>query len=344
MSERGSGAVSKVGIREVARHAGVALGTVSHYLNHPERVSEQKAERIRLAIEELGFVPNIVGRQLRLGESNAIAYIAPDFSNPFFFTLVEGVEARAAEHGLAVFVVNAHGNREREDQYIGLFERYRVRGMLVASFERLEDRLAEVRRRGTPNVLIGGRAVSDKQPSVSVDEVVGGRLAGEHLLSLGRRRLAFVGGPLSIQQVAGRLQGASLAVREAGSATLEVVDIPERTIRAGRAVGHRILARDPALRPDAVFAVNDLLAIGILHAFVMGGVRIPEDIAVIGYDDIEYAESSIVPLSSIRTPHEDFGSVAVDLLLNNIESGAVRHEVFTPKLVIRSSTSGPAPA
>src|SRR5262249_30235998 len=158
--------------------------------------------------------------------------------NPFFFTLAEGVEARAAERGLAVFVANAQGRRERENQYMELFERYRVRGLLVASFSPVEDRLAQVRRRGAPNVLIGRRAVSDAQPSVSVDEVVGGRLAGEHLLSLGRRRLAFVGGPLSIEQVAGRLQGISLAVREAGTSTLEVIDAEERTIRVGREVGH----------------------------------------------------------------------------------------------------------
>lgn len=331
--------VRKVGIREVAEQAGVAHGTVSHYLNHPERVSAEKAERIRVAIEELGFVPNSVGRQLRLGEGNSIAYIAPDY-NPFFSSLIEGVEARAAELGIAVFVANAHGRREREDEYLRLFESYRVRGMLVASYGQIEDRLASLRRRGTPNVLIGGRAISDDQPSVAVDEVVGGRLAGEHLISLGRRRIAFVGGPLSIRQVAGRLQGVSEAVRSVAGTTLEVIDVVDRTMAVGRRVGREIAERPAALRPDAVFAVNDLMAIGILHAFVTAGLRIPEEIAVIGYDDIEYAESSIVPLSTIRTPHESFGAAAVDLLMENIDSGVARHDVFIPELVVRTSTSG----
>jgi LacI family transcriptional regulator len=331
--------VRKVGIKQVAQHAGVAQGTVSHYLNHPERVSAEKAERIRVAIDELGFVPNSFGRQLRLGEGNAIAYIAPDY-NPFFSSLIEGVEARAAELGLAVFVANAHGRREREDEYLRLFESYRVRGMLVASYGQIEDRLAAVRRRGTPNVLIGGKAIADDQPSVGIDEVVGGRLAGEHLISLGRRRIAFVGGPLSIRQVAGRLQGVSEAVRNSPTTTLEIIDVVERTIAMGRRIGRELAERPPAQRPEAVFAVNDLLAIGILHAFVAARLSIPDDVAVIGYDDIEYAESSIVPLSSIRTPHESFGVAAVDLLLDNIDTGASRHEVFVPELVVRTSTGG----
>lgn len=330
----------KIGIRQVAERAGVALGTVSHYLNHPERVSQEKAERIRVAIDELGFVPNSVGRQLRLGESNVIAYLAPDVSTPFFASVAEGVEQRASERELSVFVANAHRDRVREDEYLQLFERYRVRGMLVASLEQIEDRLALVRRRGTPVVLFGQRAVSDHQPSVSVDEVLGGRLAGDHLLAIGRRRIAFVGGPLGIRQVAGRLQGVSSAVREAGTVTLEVVDVADRTIAVGREVGREVVGRAPELRPDAIFAVNDLLALGLLVEFASAGVRVPEDIAVIGYDDIDYAESSIVPLTSIRTPHRRLGMAAVDLLLDHIESGVVRHDSFEPVLVARESTVG----
>lgn len=331
--------MTKVRIREVAEHAGVALGTVSHYLNHPERVSDEKAQRIQEAIDELGFVPNIVGRQLRLGESDVIAYIAPEVSNPFFSTVAEGIEQRAIQLGLSVFVANSHRDRAREDGYLSLFERYRVRGIVAASQDRIEDRLERVRRRGTATVLLGQPAAG-LLPSVSVDEVAGGRLAGEHLLGLGRRRIAFVGGPMSIRQVAGRFQGVSEAVAAASGATLEVIDVPDRTIPIGREVARALASRPAASRPDAVFAVNDLLGLGLVGEFSVLGVGVPNDIAVIGYDDIEFAESSVVPLSSIRTRQAEFGAVAVDLLAATWADEPAGHVVFQPAVVPRASTIG----
>ena len=335
--------MAKVGIRDVAAAAGVSMGTVSHFLNHPARVSEEKAQRIQAAIESLGFVRNNAGRQLRLGQSSTIAYIAPDVSNPFFAMIAEGAERRAAELGLSLFLANSGGERTREDAYLELFEEHGVRGMLVASHGAIEDRLASVRSRGTPTVLVGRRAGSDVQPSVSLDDVAGGRLAARHLLELGRRRLAFVGGPLSIQQVGERLSGASRAVAEVPGATLEMIDVEHRVIAEGHEVGEAIAARDPASRPDAVFAVNDLLAIGLEQVLVSHGIRVPEDIALIGYDDIEYAEASLVPLSSVRAPQESFGVSAVDLLQDVIgapSDGADRRRVFAPELMARASTLG----
>lgn len=335
-----SGPVRKVRMREVAELAGVAVGSVSHYLNHPERVSPDTADRIRQAIEQLGFVPNSLGQQLRLGESEAIAYIAPDISNPFFSSVAEGVEGQAAKHGLSAFWATSQGSREREDSYLHLFERYRVRGLIVASYFPLEDRLRAVRARGTRNVLLGQPALGDEQPSVSIDECEGGRLAAAHLLEIGRRRLLYVGGPLSVSQVARRLQGALDAVRGAPGATLEVIDQTSRTIAGGRDIGHELVAREPAARPDGIFAVNDLVALGILQAFINAGIRVPDDIALVGYDDIDYAASSIVPITSVRPPHEEYGRAAVELLVAHIDKGEVRHDVLLPHLVVRESTAG----
>jgi LacI family transcriptional regulator len=334
--------MTRVGIREVAGLAGVAVGTVSHYLNHPDKVSAEKATRIRAAIETLGFVPNNAGRQLRLGKSSAIAYIAPDVSNPFFAEIAENVELRAAERGVSVFIANSHRSREREDAYLALFEQHQVMGMLVASHEPIEDRLARSRQRGTPSVLVGQAASSPEQPSVSLDDVSGGRQAAGHLLELGRRRLAFVGGPLGIRQVGDRLTGASDAVSDAGSATLEVINATDRTLRGGREVARALLGRPPELRPEGIFAANDLLALGMMQTLVSGGVRIPEDIALVGYDDIEFGESSLIPLTSVRGRHDDFGATVVDLLFEVIEGepAAPIHRVFTPELVIRASSAG----
>lgn len=333
--------MAKVGMREVAALAGVSHGSVSHYLNHPDRVSPELADRIQQAIDALGFVPNIVGRQLRTGSSTAIAYIAPDVSNPYFATIAEGVEQRAGEAGLSVFIANSNRSRAREDAYLELFQQHRVRGMLVASHEGVEDRLAVIRRRGTPSVLVGQAAVSPEQASVSVDDVAGGLLAARHLLDGGRRRLAFVGGPLAIRQIGDRLDGARRAVEAVPGATLEVLPEDDRTIAGGLAVARTLATRLPEDRPDALFAANDLLALGLLQGLVSAGVRVPEDIALIGYDDIEFAAASVIPISSIRSPHEEFGSAAVDLLLAAFaDPTAAGRTVYAPELVARASSAG----
>lgn len=327
----------------MATLAEVSLGTVSHYINHPSRVSQAKRERIQKAIDQLGFVRNNAAWQLRLGRSGTIAYIAPDVSNPFFATIAEGVEQRAATHDLSVFISNSNRSRAREDAYLDLFEQQRVQGMLVASHDAIEDRLTQIRGRGIPSVLVGQRAVSELQPSVSVDDVSGGYLAARHLIEIGRKRLAFVGGPLGIRQVADRLEGAGNAVREAGDVTLEVVNVTNRTIADGREIGRSMVSRSAATRPDGIFAVNDLTALGMLQILVRGGVRVPEDVALVGYDDIEFGESSIIPLTSVRAPHEGFGFAAVDLLVNAMSESpdeSPRQVVFQPELVVRASTTG----
>ncbi|MCU1411688.1 MAG: LacI family transcriptional regulator [Rhodoglobus sp.] len=326
----------------MATLAEVSNGTVSHYLNHPDRVSPEKRDRIKKAIDQLGFVRNNAAWQLRLGRSGTIAYIAPDVSNPFFSTIAEGVEQRAATHNLAVFISNSNRSRAREDAYLDMFEAQQVQGMLVASHDPIEDRLTQIRARGIPSVLVGQRAMSEAQPSVSVDDVAGGYMAMKHLIDLGRKRIAFVGGPLAIRQVADRLEGAGTAVREAGDVTLEVLNVTNRTITDGREVGRALAARPVNTRPDAIFAVNDLLALGLLQVLVASGARVPDDIALVGYDDIEYGESSIIPLTSVRAPHEGFGFAAVDLLVSQMTDeppATPKQLVFQPELVVRASTS-----
>jgi LacI family transcriptional regulator len=161
-------------------------------------------------------------------------------------------------------------------------------------------------------------------------------------VSSGRKRLAFVGGPLGIRQVADRLEGAGNAIRETGGVTLEVLNVPNRTIADGREVANALAARPAASRPDAIFAVNDLTALGLMQGLsVTYGIRIPEEIAIIGYDDIEFAESSLIPLSSIRPPHEGFGFAAVDLLVNEMSDDprpGPKQQVFAPELVVRASS------
>ncbi|MFC8680304.1 LacI family DNA-binding transcriptional regulator [Microbacterium ureisolvens] len=342
VSPQGS-APGRPGIRQVAARAGVAVGTVSAYLNHPDRVSAERARRIGEAIDELGFVPSSAGRQLRLGVSSLIGYLSPDVSNPHFSEIAQEVEYRAERLGMTVFFAHSHGDRDREDAYLEAFEQRQVRGLLVSSFEPIEERLAAMRERGTPSVLVGRRAREASQPSISIDDVSGGRQAAEHLVASGCRRLAFVGGPLPVQQVTDRLAGARQAVAAEPVAGIEVVEVAERSIAAGRAVGAALAARPAAERPDGVFAANDVLALGVLQALAAGGVSVPRDVALVGYDDNEFAEASLIPLTSVRARHEDFGATAVDLLFEAIEHGAVAQRVYEPELIVRESSRRAAP-
>ncbi len=332
-----------VSIRDVAERAGVSVGTVSNVLNKPDRVSEAVATRVHDAIRELGYVRNDAARQLRAGRSSSVGLVVLDARNPFFTDVARGAEDAAAEHGVAVLLGDSDEKPEREAAYLDLFEEQRVRGVLVSPLGDIRERLQRMRALGTPVVLVDRMAEDASLSSVSVDDVAGGRTAVAHLLETGRRRIAFVGGPLGLRQVADRLTGAQHAVAAVPDARLEVLEGSALSVSEGRRMGEQLVARDPAERPDAVFTANDLLAVGLLQALVMrGGVRVPDDIALIGFDDIDFASATIVPLSSLRQPSRLIGQTALGILLEEADDPtlAPRQVVFQPELVIRESSGG----
>lgn len=336
-----------VSVKDVAAAASVSVGTVSNVLNRPDIVAPATVERVQAAIEQLGFVRNDAARQLRAGRSRSIGLVVLDVRNPFFTDVARGSEDRAAEDGMTILLGNSDENATREAAYLDLFEEQRVHGVLISPMSDDLPRLARLRDRGTPVVLVDRESTDRAFSSVAVDDVVGGELAVRHLLSIGRRRIAFVGGPEGLQQVADRLEGARRAVATEPSATLEVIPTDSLTVLQGRAAGEVVRERPAAERPDAVFAANDLLAMGVLQALTMqGGLRVPDEIALIGYDDIDFASAAVVPLSSIRQPATLIGYTAVDLLLKEaaaVAAGTVdehvrEHVVFQPELVVREST------
>ncbi|MGM7778486.1 LacI family DNA-binding transcriptional regulator [Arthrobacter sp. KNU-44] len=329
-------------VKDVAALARVSVGTVSNVLNRPEKVSTDVMARVQAAIDQLGFVRNDAARQLRAGMSHSIGLVVLDAANPFFTDLARGAEDRAATEHFTVLVGNSNEDAEREAAYLDLFEQQRVRGVLLSPVGNVIPRLEQLRRRGIPTVLVDRQTDNLSFSSVAVDDLAGGEMAVAHLLSLGRRRIAFVGGPASIRQVTDRLSGARKAIQAAANATLEVVETDSLTVLSGRAAGEAIRHRPAAERPDAIFAANDLLAVGVLQGLMlMGGVQVPKEIALIGYDDIEFAAAAVVPLSSIRQPSALIGSTALELLLQeaNSETGFEPTQVvFPPQLVVRAST------
>ena len=329
-----------VSVRDVAERASVSVGTVSNVMNHPEKVSDAVVARVQAAIDELGFIRNDAARQLRDGRSKTIGLVVLDVRNPFFTDIARGAEDRAADAGLSVTLGNSDENTAREATYLDLFEQQRVHGVLLSPYADIDERLHRLRKRGIPVVLVDRTSADASFSSVSVDDVAGGRLAVEHLIAQGRKRIAFIGGPLAIRQVADRLEGARRGVA-VGGATLEIVEIEALSVIAGREAGAKIAARTE--RPDAIFAANDLVAMGVLQALMMQGadVRVPHDIALIGYDDIDFASAAVVPLSSIRQPAALIGATAVEILLDEAASpdAVARQVVFQPELVVRASTS-----
>ena len=336
--------MASISVRDVAAKAGVSVGTVSNVMNRPEKVSPNTVARVRAAIAELGFVRNDAARQLRAGRSRSIGLVVLDVANPFFTDIARGAEDRAAREHLTVLLGNSDESTTRESSYLDLFEEQRVHGVLISPLGDVRHRLERLRLRGTPTVLVDRQIDDESFSSVAVDDVAGGKLAVGHLATIGRRRVAFVGGPTGIRQVADRLMGARDAVAQVPGMTLEVVSTDALTVLEGRAAGQAIMAREPSDRPDAIFAANDLLALGVLQALNMAGVSlVPHEIALIGYDDIAFASAAVVPLSSVRQPRELIGSTAVDLLLREVAGGAdFAHEqiVFQPELVVRESTGG----
>lgn len=335
--------MATVNLRDVATLAGVSVGSVSNVLNRPGTVSKDVSQRVLSAIDTLGYVRNDAARQLRAGRSRCIGLVVLDIANPFFSDVVRGAERRAAEEQLTVLLGDTEEDPARERVYIDLFAEQRVYGLLVSPLGDAMPRLRALKKQGLSTVLMDWHTEDHQFSSVAVDNVAGGKLAVEHLLEMGRTRIAFVGGPHSIRQVSDRFEGARKAVAQHPGATLEVIDTQSLTVLQGREAGHRISQRKAAARPDAIFAANDLLALGVLQAFNLSGrISVPNDIALIGYDDIDFAAAAMVPLSSVKQPSTEIGHTAVDLLLREVAAGAdfePERIVFQPELVIRDSTS-----
>lgn len=329
-------------VRDVAREAGVSVGTVSNVLNRPEIVSPATVERVLAVIERLGFVRNDAARQLRAGRSHTVGLIVLDTRNPFFTDLAHGAQNQALGEGYTVLLGGSDESTERESALLDLFEEQRVAGVLISPVRTDLSRLWRLRESGTPVVLVD-RGSSDRSfSSVSVDDVEGGRVATQHLVDIGRRRIAFIGGPLDIEQVAHRLEGAQAVVAQCADTVLTVHPTEALTVLEGRRVAEHLAALPEGQRPDAIFAANDLLAMGVIQALVMtSSLRVPEDVALVGYDDIDFASAAVVPITSVRQPSVEIGKTALHLLLREAAGAEQREQiVFQPELIARDSTLG----
>ncbi|GIG55436.1 LacI family transcriptional regulator [Demequina activiva] len=336
-----------VSVKDVAALAHVSVGTVSNVLNRPDTVSPAMADRVKQAIRELRYVPNDAARQLRMGQSTVVAFIVHDAGNPFFTDVLSSAETAAHEHGYTVLMANSGLDQEREAAHLGQFERQRVAGMLIVPAGDPSLAIDRMRARDIPVVLVDRVTDDPSVASVASDDRLGGALAAEHLVALGRRRLVFVGSARSLVAIDHRVQGAREVTRRAGLDLIQL-ETPSLTLESGVSSGARVAAMVRSGDCDAVIAANDLIAIGLEKALLSGPrpLSIPEDVALVGYDDISFAAASVVPITSVRQPRAEMGRIAVDLLLREaaLDGGAVReHVVLAPTLVVRASTDPNAP-
>lgn len=333
----------RVSIKDVARVAGVSQGTVSNVLNHPDRVSGPRREAVERVISELGFVRHESARHLRAGYSSTVGLLLLDAWNPGFIDVAHGVEDATAAQGRTVLISNSARDIARETTYLRLFAEQRVAGVIVIPHDQFSDGLHRIRAGGIPVVVVDRAETGDEGMSVAVDDVSGGELAARHLIEHGHRHLAFVGDETLAVPVHDRLTGVRKAVADAGvDIRLDVLPAA-LTAEAGRDVGESLARMPPGRRPTGVTTAIDLLAIGVLQGLLQHGIRVPEDLSLVGYDDIPFALTLSVPLTTVRRPHYDMGIRASEMLAAALSGASPdpRHVVFAPELVIRSST-GPA--
>ncbi|MCL3859450.1 LacI family DNA-binding transcriptional regulator [Actinotalea sp. K2] len=332
----------RTSISDVARHAGVSLGTVSNVLNRPERVSPVTRDKVLAAIEELAFVPNGSARQLRAGTITTVGAVLLDIANPFFTEVARGIEDRLAEDDYTLMLASSDEDPTREARYLRLFEEHGVHGMLVTPAGPDVDHLLALRERGVEVVLLDRTSPSPDLSSVAVDDVAGAAMAVRHLIGLGHRRVGLINGPTTIKQCVDRRAGTVRALTEAGldpdEAMIEVT-VSSLNAEGGEAGATELLALGEP--PTALFCVNDLTALGAMQALRAHGMTIGQDMAVVGYDDVNFASMLMTPLTSVRQPTRRLGHVAADLLLGRAGKDVGAQQVeFQPELVVRAS-SGP---
>jgi LacI family transcriptional regulator len=336
-ARRRSGGVS---VREVAALAGVSLGTVSNVLNRRDLVAPATLARVELAMTELGYVRNVSARQLRAGSSRMLGVMVPDVGNPFWGEVVRGVEAVASDAGYAIMVCSSDEVPAKETRNLLALLEHRVDGLLLAPVADEEEALREFRRRAIRVVMLDHLSEDPTIASVAVDDIHGGAIATEHLLARGHRRIAMVNGERSIAWCADRRTGAHRAVAARGldpEAVITDVPVTALNAREGERIGEGLLAHSPA--PTAVLCANDLLALGVLRALTRRGVQVPGDVALVGYDDVDFAAVLSPPLTTVRQEPYRLGREGVGMLFAEPppEGAPAPRTVFRPELVVRDS-------
>ena len=327
-------------IKDVAARAGISYTTVSHVVNGTRPVSDPVREKVEAAIAELGYVPSGVARSLRARATGTLGLLVPNASNPYFAELARGIEDHAERNGYSVILCNSDDDIDKQLRYLRVLVERRIDGLIVAtvaSDKAFAEALAGLR---VPLMLVDRSLDGVTADRVQVDHELGGFLATQHLLELGHRRIACVGGPASTQVVQLRAAGYRRALAGAKVEALPVVDCAF-TSPAGYAAAQVLLDGDQP--PTAIFAGNDMIALGVLRAAAERGVRVPEQLSVVGFDDIQVSRYLYPALTTVGQSIGQLGEMAAARLLARIRTPdlSAEQQVVEPTLVLRESSAAP---
>jgi LacI family transcriptional regulator len=332
-------------MRDVAERAGVSVTSVSHYINKTRPISDSLQGRIEQAMAELNFKPNAVARSLRIKQTKSVGVIVPDSANPFFANVTRSIERELFTYHYNVILGNSDGNVDKALRYLKVMTERQVDGLIFidvgASSSILNDLLRVL---SIPLVLVDRVVPGVEVDYVTVTNIRGGFDATNHLLALGHRRIACLSGPRDLPTSSDRLTGYVRALNEAGISPEEhLVYAGDFQIEEGYIGGIHLLGQSP--RPTAIFAANDLMAVGVMRAAADFGLSIPADLSVVGFDDIPLARFTNPALTTITQPITQLGVITASFMLRRIQDGSLPPErkVLETDLIIRHTTA-PVPA
>ncbi len=327
------------GVREVAALAGVSVGTVSNVLNRPENVSEATRARVESAMKDLGFVGSRAAGQLRSKKSHLVGVVVPDVGNPFWATVLRGIERVLDEHDLTMIVSSTRQDRKRQKHVLAGLLMQGVDGLVIAPIADRPKEWAPLSTSRYGVVTLEKLSKGTGGRWVSADNVKGARLAAGYLLDRGHRRIGMINGPEFVSWCAERRQGVVDAIRERGLDPDEVLvlrTVSDLTVEEGRRAASELVGSGTV---TAVFCVNDMLALGALVQANDQELRVPQDVSIMGYDDVDFASALSAPLTTIRQPAYEIGKAAARLLISKTALGVEEHVEFTPELIERASVA-----
>lgn len=332
-----------VTLKDVARLAGVHPSTVSRVWNNDRsfRVSEETRRTILEVIEKLNYRPNRIARSLKQKRAYVIAVAVPDITNPFFSTMFRGIEDVALERGFNVILCNTDERLDRLSLYLETLMERQVDGMILATAHREDPTVTRLREQGYAFVLVNRRPQDAEDGYVVVDDTRGAYMATEHLIQLGHRAIAHLAAPQHVMTAWERVRGYRMALEDHGiEPQPEWLRQADFTREAGYEATKKMLEElPPERRPTAVFAVNDMAALGAIEALAEAGLRVPEDMALVGYNDVGVASLVGSALTTVRVPLYEMGAAAADMLIRMLtqEDREAPGVILAPRLIIRES-------
>ncbi|WP_369414859.1 ribose operon transcriptional repressor RbsR [Erwinia persicina] len=326
-------------MKDVARLAGVSTSTVSHVINNNRFVSEAVREKVTSAVSQLNYAPSALARSLKLNQTHTIGMLLTASSNPFYSEVVRGVERSCYERGYSLVLCNTEGDEDRMNRSLETLLQKRVDGLLIMCTESHPPSAELLHRYPTiPSVMMDWAPFEGSSDIIQDNSLLGGEMATQHLIARGYTRIACIAGPQDKTPARLRLEGYQQAMARAGlTVPAEYIVSSDFEFQGGFNAMNMLLALNP--RPQAVFTSNDAMAVGVYHALYQAGMTIPQDIAVVGYDDIELARYMTPPLSTVHQPKDELGELAIDALLHRLADPAAGPQllILTPELMERAS-------